>query len=128
MSNLSRATLVCAALAVTACGTLFNAKTKTVSMSTQPSEAEVWVDGEMRGVTPITLQLDNQESHTVVFRKAGHREVTCELKSSAKAGWIILDVLGGLLPVIIDAATGNWNGISEDICNVNLPAASPQGA
>ena len=109
-------------LAVTACGALFNKSVKSVAMGSEPSEAEVWVDGNRMGVTPVTLELDNHESHTVVFRKEGFKEVTCQLKSSAKAGWIILDVLGALLPVIIDAATGEWKGISQDVCNVNLPS------
>ncbi len=24
------------------------------------------------------------------------------------AGWIILDILGGLVPIIVDVATGGW--------------------
>ena len=40
---------------------------------------------------------------------------------------MILDVLGGLLPVIVDAATGAWKGIEQGACDVNLPAAeSPE--
>lgn len=111
-------------VAAVACGTLFNQSEKTVSMSSEPSEAEVWVDGNRMGMTPVTLELDNFESHTVTFRKEGYREVTCELNSSAKAGWIVLDVLGGLIPVIVDAATGEWSGISDDTCNVTLPSES----
>jgi len=119
-------TVVVLGLTVTACGTLFNQKLKNVDMNSEPSEAEVWVDGSRMGVTPISLELDNQESHTVVFRKDGFEEVTCELKSSAKGGWIVLDILGGLIPVIVDAATGNWKGISQDVCSVVLPSVGEE--
>ena len=106
---------------VTGCGALFNSKVKTISMMSTPAQAEVWIDGTMRGVTPLSLPLDNQESHTVVFRKEGYQDVICELSSDVGAGWIILDILGGLIPVIVDAATGDWKGIGEDSCNVGLP-------
>ncbi len=103
------------------CGSLFNSKIKTISMTSTPTQAEVWIDGTLRGVTPLSLALDNQESHTVTFRKEGHQDVICELRSDVGAGWIILDILGGVLPVVVDAVTGDWNGIGEDSCNVGLP-------
>lgn len=114
--------LVCFGFTAVACGTLFNSGSKSVSMSSEPSEAEVYVDGGRRGITPITLELDNQSEHTVVFRKDGHEEVTCQIGTSVGAGYVILDVLGGLVPVIIDAATGKWKSLDKETCNVNLPA------
>ncbi|MCY3699592.1 MAG: PEGA domain-containing protein [Gemmatimonadetes bacterium] len=110
-------------LATTACGTLFNSKIKTVSMLSNPGEAEVWIDGTMRGTTPLTAELDNQTSHTVVFRKEGHSDVVCELTATTGTLWVVLDILGGLLPVIVDAATGDWKGISQNVCDVVLPTA-----
>ncbi len=110
------------AVTTAACGTLFNAKVKTISMVSNPDQAEVWIDGTLRGVTPLSLELDNQESHTVVFRKEGHSDVTCELNSSTGAVWVVLDVLSGLIPIIVDAATGDWKGIGQDACDVVMPA------
>lgn len=115
--------LLFVALATAACGTLFNSKIKTVSMMSNPAEAEVWIDGTMRGTTPLSVELDNQTSHTVVFRKEGHSDVVCELNTSTGTLWVILDILGGLLPIIVDAATGDWKGISQDMCDVVLPTA-----
>lgn len=108
-------------VATAGCGALFNTKVKTIAMTSTPAQAEVWIDGTMRGVTPLSLPLDNQDSHTVIFRKDGYEDVVCELSSNVGAGWVLLDLLGGLLPIIIDAATGDWKGIGEDSCNVGLP-------
>lgn len=110
-------------MATTACGTLFNSKVKTINMMSTPAEAEVWIDGARRGVTPLSLELDNQESHTVVFRKEGHSDIACELNSSTGATWVGLDILGGLIPIIVDAVTGDWKGIGQDACDVVLPTA-----
>lgn len=104
------------------CGTLFNSSTKAVAMSSEPSEAEVYIDGNRMGTTPITLELDNQENHAVVFRKDGYQDVTCDIKTKVGAGYVILDILGGLIPVIIDAATGEWESLDTKTCNVNLPS------
>ena len=106
----------------TGCATLFNDEMKTVAMSSNPTGAEVWIDGARLGTTPVSLDLNNQQAHTVVFRREGHQEVTCQLTTSVGVGWIILDVLGGLIPVIVDAATGEWNSLNQGVCNVVLPA------
>lgn len=115
--------VVMAAGVIAGCATLFNSGTKSVAMGSNPSAAEVWIDNVNRGTTPITLELNNHESHTVLFRKEGYQDVACELTASVGAGWVILDILGGLLPVIIDAATGEWKGIDQGTCNVNLPSS-----
>ena len=114
--------LAVVALLITGCATLFNSGMKTVAMSSNPAGSEVWIDGALRGTTPVSLDLNNHQSHTVVFRRAGHQEVTCQLTSSVGVGWVVLDVLGGLVPVIVDAATGKWKSLTQDVCNVVLPA------
>ena len=112
-------------LAATGCATLFNGSQRTVSFNSNPVAAEVWIDGALRGMTPLSLDLDNHRSRTVTFRKEGHQDVACELTASVGAGWVILDVLGGLVPVIIDAATGAWKSLNKGACNVVLPAGKP---
>jgi len=37
-----------------------------------------------------------------------------------RAGIVVLDILVGLVPVIIDAATGAWNSLSPNMVNVTL--------
>lgn len=107
-------------LTLVSCGTLFNSNQKSVAMGSEPSEAEVFINGSRVGVTPITIELDNQSSHTVTFRKDGYREATCQIDTSVGAGYVVLDVLGGLVPVIVDAATGQWKSLDRETCNVTL--------
>lgn len=107
-------------VAIPGCATLFNSGTANVPMSSEPSGADVFVNGNRMGTTPVTLELDNNSEHTVVFRRDGFNDVTCELNTSVGAGWVVLDVLGGLVPVIIDAATGKWNSLNSNNCNVTM--------
>lgn len=111
-----------AALGSYGCATLFASKSSSIPMNSEPTGAEVFVDGNRVGQSPTTIELDHKRDHTVTFRKAGYKEVNCTVTRSVGAGWVILDVLGGLLPVVIDAATGAWYNIKPKTCNVNLPS------
>ena len=102
------------------CATLFNEKRKTVSISSNPSGAEVWINNSRRGITPLLLELSNQKDHTILFRMRGRENGICELTTSVGIGWVILDIFGGLIPVVIDAATGSWKSLDSSNCNVSL--------
>ena len=119
--SISATILIVALLAVTGCATLFNKGKRAVSFNSIPTEAEIWIDGIRRGVTPFSLDLNNHRDHMVIFRKEGHQDVVCEITASVGAGWVILDVVGGLIPVIVDAATGKWKSLDRGACNVTLP-------
>ena len=43
-----------------------------------------------------------------------------KLDYSVGAGWIVLDFLAGLVGLIIDGATGNWNDFDLDFYKANL--------
>ena len=113
--------LVLGTLALAAVPRIFNKDTQPVALVSTPVEAEVWIEGKRFGVTPLSLDLNNHQSHMVTFRKDGHEEVTCQLTASVGAIWIVLDVFGGLAPVVVDAATGAWKSLDQVSCNVNLP-------
>lgn len=89
-------------------------------MGSTPAGAEVLIDNVRRGTTPLSLDLGNHSGHTIVFRMEGHEDAVCELRASVGTGWVILDILGGLIPVIIDAATGAWKSLTAQTCNVSL--------
>lgn len=122
LTILPRAAVIafCAAI-LAGCGALFLPATKSILLTSEPQAAEVFVDGERRGTTPTEITLDNHASHTVTFRKEGYKDISCELTASIHGGIVVLDVLGGLIPVIVDAATGSWKRIREDRCVVQLP-------
>ena len=55
-----------------------------------------------------------------MFKKEGFKEKTILVNSKVGAVWVILDILGGLVPVIIDAATGAWFEFDPDMVTVTL--------
>ncbi|MXY07896.1 MAG: PEGA domain-containing protein [Rhodothermaceae bacterium] len=107
-------------LILVGCGTLFIPSTKDVTINSTPTEANVSINGNPHGTTPVTVELDNKTSHTIVISKEGYDTVSCVLNAKVKGSIIVLDVLGGLYPVIIDAITGGWRALDKTDCTVQL--------
>jgi hypothetical protein len=102
------------------CAAVLGSKQKDFSLSSTPAGADVYLDGNRLGTTPVRVKLSNQASHTFVFRREGYREASCTLSRGTGGGWVILDVLTGLVPVIIDAATNSWSQTKGDGCTQSL--------
>lgn len=105
---------------LTSCATLFAKKQKSMSTSSEPSEARVYVNGHKMGKTPVDLKLKPKKDYMVEFKKDGYETITRNIETKTGAGWIVLDILGGVIPVAIDAATNNWQKFSEDSFKVDL--------
>ncbi len=116
------------AVSLTACGALFNGSPANVAFNSTPSGAEIWIDGTARGVTPATLPLAKNKSYAVTFRKAGFGDATATIDRKVSAGYVILDVLGGIIPIVVDAATGSWYTLSTNNVSMNLPASGAVGS
>jgi len=107
-------------LVLSACGALFNGGPANVAFNSNPSGAQIWIDGTNRGVTPATLPLAKNKSYTVTFKKEGFPDTSYQLDRKISAGYVILDVLGGVIPIVVDAATGSWYVLSTKEVNVEL--------
>ena len=116
--------LSAAVLVALGCATILNDTSPPVSIGSQPSGADVYVDGNLVGRTPAVIELSTKSHHTVVFRKEGYADRTYLLQTHTGALWVVLDVLTGLIPIIIDIATGDWQELNEDNINVVLQADS----
>jgi len=67
------------------------------------------------------VKLPAQSSHVVTVKYKG-QEKKLQTTQVLGGGWLILDLfLGGLVSIIVDAATGNWNELTDLL--VDPPAA-----
>ena len=124
---MSKKLLLLAGVAAAAgCGALFNSGPARVNFTSTPDNAEVWIDGVRRGTTPVFLELEKKKDHTVTFKKAGYQDMTNPLPRSIKGVYVVFDVLGGLLPVVVDAATGSWYVLSTDHVHGTLQQTTGQ--
>ena len=105
---------------LTSCAAIFKGDSRTVALNSEPMGAQVYINGVNRGSTPVRLDLVSKKNYTVEFRKDGYENQVVALDNKLGVGWIVLDVLGGLVPVIIDAATGSWYGFAQKDVNAAL--------
>jgi predicted small secreted protein len=111
---------------VTSCATLFKGTKEDVRFESKPTNAEVWIDGVKFGNAPIAVTLESKKTYTIEFR-LGEKTKTVRLTNHMSAGYLVLDILAGLVPVIIDAATGAWMKLDSNdvIVDIDLPLPIP---
>jgi hypothetical protein len=107
-----RKCLLCCVLATSVgCGTLFNGGSTT--SITLRSQGPVTVDGAPAGMAPTTITVAKHANHTIVV--GGQ---SCQLQAPVGVGWVVLDVLAGLVGIVIDAVTSDWKSVDASTCNL----------
>lgn len=110
--------LVC--LYLMSCATLFKGTHEQVNINSEPQNADVYINGVFKGETPISIKLESKETYTIEYKKKGYKTEVRNITNHVGAGWVVLDVIGGLVPVIVDAATGSWYYLDQKNVNALL--------
>lgn len=108
------------ALIFNGCALIFQGTRQNVSFDSSPTAAEVWVNGAKVGLTPCKVDLKRNQEYTIEFKKEGYQTKSYRITNNIGAGWVILDILGGLIPVVIDASTGAWYSFDQNSVNTIL--------
>jgi hypothetical protein len=122
-------------LAPLGCATILNDDVRMVTVQSNPPGAQIVVDGIPAGVTPATIPLANSRDHQIMLN-GPYGTQACFLESRVGAGWVVLDIilLPIIIPIVVDAITGDWASLSQNGCYVNLapppgpPPTAPPGA
>lgn len=114
--------LLILALILPGCGTIFSGGPDPVDFGSKPEGATVLVNGQSMGTTPVTLKLEPNKTYIITYRKEGFEDATVTLNSHVRAGYVVLDILVGVIGVAIDAATGDWKAFDQDQYYVELKA------
>jgi hypothetical protein len=110
-SNRHSVSTLIAAIAVTAflsgCATVVGGGSdQRVHIDSEPRGAQVRVDGQPRGVTPIDVELSRRQEHQVQLDLEGRPSYVSTLKPGCNP-WVFGNlVAGGLVGVAVDASTG----------------------
>ncbi|MBM3310196.1 MAG: PEGA domain-containing protein [Candidatus Aminicenantes bacterium] len=104
----------------TSCATVFKGNHSRVGFTSDPRGAKVYVNGEYMGDTPIRLKLESRHDYTVEFVKDGFKTKAFRLTNHIGPGWVVLDVILGLVPVLVDALTGSWYDLDQKHLNAVL--------
>lgn len=114
------ATLVVLSLIVWGCATIMHGTAQKIGISSAPSGARVAVDNRDFGVTPLFAELKRGDDHIVRIELDGYQKVELTVTKSV-SGWVWGNILiGGLIGLAIDAASGGLYDLSPEQLNAEL--------
>ena len=101
---------------LTSCATIFSGNSDDVTITSDPVGALVAIDGVPRG--------RKGNSYSVSVSKDGYEAGYATLTNRVGAGWVILDIFADPVPIVVDAVTGAWGGLSPDTVHLVLTPIS----
>jgi hypothetical protein len=114
-------TLVASTPFFVGCGLVFGGSRQVIRANSSPDGAKIsTVPMTADYTTPASLSFERKNNYTLIFEKEGYKSAKFEIQKHVRGGIVVLDILFGLVPVIVDAATGAWNGLSPDVATVTL--------
>ena len=102
------------------CALIFSGTKQGVQFDSSPPSADVYIDGARAGTTPCKIELKKNKEYSIEFRKESYQSRTYRISNSVGAGWVVLDILAGLVPIVIDATTGAWYSLDQESINTIL--------
>jgi len=72
------------------------------------------------------LELRANQSYLIEFRKSGYDPEVRLIKNEIGAGWLVLDVIFGVVPVLVDGLTGSWYHFDQKHVNAILQTQQGQ--
>jgi predicted lipid-binding transport protein (Tim44 family) len=116
-------------LAVTGCATITRGSTQALTIDSAPLGATASLSNGERCTTPCTLKLKRKHPLTVEVCKAGYQPVVTQVLSqiagAGAAGMAGNVLVGGLIGVGVDAATGATKDLTPNPLSVTLVAGEP---
>lgn len=107
-------------LTLLSCGTIMQGSKQQVGFSSNPSNADITIDGQSKGTTPVTVHLKRKDSHMIRIELDGYEpyETTLTRKTS---GWVWGNIVfGGLIGLAVDAAAGGMYKLTPEQVSVEF--------
>lgn len=123
---LSTLGLLATCLSLNGCGTVINGTRQDIAVASNPSNAQVYLDGKIVGETPTIIHPRRKRDHVVTISKDGYETKNIQLKrvfSGAVAGNLIF---GGLPGWGVDAISGGQYRFVEESVSVDLSPAKAE--
>jgi len=106
------------------CATILKQKSVDVAINTQPAGANVFLDGNRVGVTPLVLNLSHKRPVFLSFKKDGYEDMSHKIDNHIVPGWIVTSFICDAFPAIIDLATESAFSLNETNVCVTLEPKS----
>lgn len=102
------------------CATLFMGTTDHMTVLTDPTGAQVTVNGEPKGLSPTSFTVPSDQTLNVHVAKEGYQPQDIENNPTSRSGYELLSLAAGLIPLVVDRADGAALGHETTTMNVHL--------
>lgn len=104
----------------TGCATIVKGTTQAIPISSDPSGADILLDGMLVGTTPSDVEVKRKRDHLVVIEKKNYSPKSIAVvKNVGGAVWGNI-IAGGLIGWGVDAASGAQNNLTPKTISVKL--------
>lgn len=107
-------------LSLTSCATVMHGSRQSIGISSNPTNAVVWVDKCFVGNTPIIVDMSRKDNHFIRIELEGYLpyEATFSKKLSC---WVFGNIVfGGVIGLAVDAITGAIYTLTPDQIQAEL--------
>lgn len=112
------------ALSLTGCATIMNGTKQPLGVTSNPSNANIWVDNYYVGQTPSIIQMSRDNDHIVRVELEGYYPYEIPVTRNISR-WLAGNLLwGGPLGVVVDALTGGIYVLTPDQIQAQLRAGN----
>jgi hypothetical protein len=110
-----------------ACASIMHGTHQDVGISSNPTGAQVSVDGQITGKTPIVANLRRKENHIIHLELAGYKPYDTTVTRSV-SGWVWGNiVIGGLIGLAVDAISGGLYKLTPEQVSGTLLSGGTAG-
>lgn len=102
------------------CASIISGSSDEIHVNSTPAGAQIYHGGLSKGTTPGTIQVKRGSSDPVVLKLDGYSDQSVPLGKSFNTVTLGNILLGGLIGIIVDFATGAVYDVSPDSVNVTM--------
>jgi hypothetical protein len=101
-------------LSLTSCATVMHGTYQSVAISSNPSNAHVWVDQYYAGNTPIIVGMTRKDNHILRIQLDGYQPYDV-IFSRQVSGWVLGNIVfGGFIGLAVDVISGGIYKLTPD--------------
>lgn len=105
---------------ITSCATIINGTCQKVGISSNPSDAWIWVDRNYVGNTPLVIELSRKDNHVVRIELPGYMPYEVQFTKEV-SGWVFGNIVfGGFIGLAVDAVSGGIYRLTPEQVNAEL--------
>lgn len=119
------ALIVSAALLSGGCASIVKGTTQAIPVSSNPTGADVKLDGNLVGQTPVTVQAKRKGDHLLTIEKAGYQSESVAITRSIGGAVFGNIIAGGLVGWGVDAVSGAQYNLTPVTVNLTLKENTP---